>query len=367
MVKSCHILYFSHVPWAWIKQRPHFIFERLSEVYDSKYIGAMNYKKKNAQGSRLENLSIRHFLRVPNRLRATSKIVRFIDFLICFMQFQWLILFYRPKLIWVTSPEVSRYLTNTQLKRCVFDYMDLYDELQPTNILRRETRQEINRLLGLAKIIFASSKKLYHDAIERNPNVFIINNAVSDEFINRLIISGCDHKINTSSKKIVYVGTLSHWFDLELIKKTALSLGQDFQIDLYGPSEIDLSRLPQNITYHGIIPHDDVYEVILGADICIMPFKVNKLIEAVDPVKIYEYISLGKPIICPKYDELIKFERYLQLYANESEFLVAVRNIVDDAAYGKTFRTNLGFAQENCWSARICEMLDVIQSVGQDY
>ena len=42
-----------------------------------------------------------------------------------------------------------------------------------------------------------------------------------------------------------------------------------------------------------------------------MPFKLNDIIRDVDPVKLYEYISMGKPVISVYYKEVNQFRDFV--------------------------------------------------------
>ena len=48
-------------------------------------------------------------------------------------------------------------------------------------------------------------------------------------------------------------------------------------------------------------------------DACLIPFKVNSITEATDPVKMYEYLSAGKPVVSVALSELEPFREYLYL------------------------------------------------------
>ncbi len=49
--------------------------------------------------------------------------------------------------------------------------------------------------------------------------------------------------------------------------------------------------------FYGPIDDDKLYKNVQNFDCLIMPFKLNKLIFSVDPVKLYEYINYNKPIV----------------------------------------------------------------------
>ena len=52
----------------------------------------------------------------------------------------------------------------------------------------------------------------------------------------------------------------------------------------------------RRIHWKGVIEHNKLWENVKEMDALIMPFKVNDIIRDVDPVKLYEYISMGKKL-----------------------------------------------------------------------
>jgi len=47
-------------------------------------------------------------------------------------------------------------------------------------------------------------------------------------------------------------------------------------------------------------PYKDIPDYINAADVCILPAEVNETMRYIVPIKIYEYMALGKPIICTR-------------------------------------------------------------------
>ena len=92
---------------------------------------------------------------------------------------------------------------------------------------------------------------------------------------------------------LAYVGTISHWFDFDILLKS-LKIFKNIEYRLIGP--VSGVTIPENerIKYVGSVDHKDIYSNIKDADALIMPFKLNDIVEAVDPVKLYEYINFNK-------------------------------------------------------------------------
>ena len=68
-----------------------------------------------------------------------------------------------------------------------------------------------------------------------------------------------------------------------------------FHIIGYGePSGL---KLPENVQFWGRVEHRDLPAYARFWDVAMIPFREGRLTEAVDPIKLYEYLHLGLPVV----------------------------------------------------------------------
>ena len=72
--------------------------------------------------------------------------------------------------------------------------------------------------------------------------------------------------------------------------------------------------------FMGTVEHNKLYSAVKDSTALIMPFKVNKIIESVDPVKLYEYINFNKNILTIKYNEINRFDKFVYFYSDYTEY-----------------------------------------------
>ena len=118
-----------------------------------------------------------------------------------------------------------------------------------------------------------------------------------------------------------------------------------------GPKEVNIP-VNDRIVYIEPIDHIYVKDVLNKSDILVMPFHINRLIEAVDPVKMYEYISSAKPIIAIAYNEMSKFKEYVNLYKTTDDYCQAIDDILKNINPINVERLN-AFIKENTWRNRV--------------
>ena len=107
----------------------------------------------------------------------------------------------------------------------------------------------------------------------------------------------------------------------------------DISIVLLGPVNSKVNRYVDglknlhNIFILGKKSYFTLPNYIKAFDICLIPFKLNKLTKSVDPVKLYEYLAAGKNVVSTKLPEIIQYEDIIYIAKGEDEFI----NMVDSA------------------------------------
>ncbi len=96
-----------------------------------------------------------------------------------------------------------------------------------------------------------------------------------------------------------YFGYLSDaWFDWNLVVKAAeLRPGWRCYLIGYGEDARHLDDLPPNVVFLGKMPQRDLARYAANWDVAIVPFKESELAAGADPIKIYEYLAMGLPVV----------------------------------------------------------------------
>ena len=115
------------------------------------------------------------------------------------------------------------------------------------------------------------------------------------------------------------------------------------------------------INYEGIVEHSKLYMFIQDYDCLIIPFIVNEIIKAVDPVKLYEYIAFGKCIISVYYEELEFFKEFVYFYTTHEEYHNLIEDLMQKGFPPKyNIRQQKKFLIENSWEERYKQILEAI-------
>lgn len=110
-------------------------------------------------------------------------------------------------------------------------------------------------------------------------------------------LEGAPARARSGPPVIGYFGHLTPaWFDWELIAETARA-HPEWTFDIIGHGAPDALDLPANVSVPGPVPHEALEERTRAWHVGIVPFRPGRLTQAVDPIKLYEYLALGLPAV----------------------------------------------------------------------
>ncbi len=153
---------------------------------------------------------------------------------------------------------------------------------------------------------------------------------------------------------IGYYGSISEWFDFDLVEYAARRR-PDWSFVLVGSSDHggtfgSLTKLP-NVHFLGEKPYAELPQYLYWFDVCTIPFRLTKLIEATNPVKFYEYISSGKPVVSVMLPELTRHSDCLYLAKDRREFVDQLSLAVAERPEDHRAR-RIELARQNTWDNR---------------
>jgi glycosyltransferase involved in cell wall biosynthesis len=128
--------------------------------------------------------------------------------------------------------------------------------------------------------------------------------------------------IRSFAKPVIgYIGGLHRHIDFDLIVKMA-NLQPDWTWVFVGPFQAPVEALQgcANIHLLGPKPHSLLVRYLRSFDVCIVPYLKTVYTETVVPVKINEYLAVGKPVVSTNLPTVSEFnERHQILIATENE------------------------------------------------
>jgi len=209
-----------------------------------------------------------------------------------------------------------------------------------------------NHLLRSADLVVASSQTLFDKVAPLARQALMIRNAVDYPHFAAVPET---HRASSASLTVGYYGAIADWFDSDLMAALAKSrpnwrlvlIGSTFSADI-GPLEAC-----QNIVLTGEKPYAELPLLIADWDCCVIPFKRLPLTEATNPVKVYEMLAAGKPVVAVSLPELrpIAAAGHIALADTSTAFAREIEQAVaENDSERQTARRR--YAAENTWAIR---------------
>lgn len=251
-------------------------------------------------------------------------------------------------LLVIGKPSVLALTVLKRLKGC----MSLYDAMDDfpafyTGISRVAMRWREAKLVSHVDGIWASSSVIKHRWSRIGANVQLVQNGLDAATIP--MFTG---RHEPTSKKILgYVGSVATWFDWDWVIALA-KVRSDDVVRLIGPvSCLIPTGLPNNIEMLPACSHQMAIEAMQKFDVGLIPFKNNILTASVDPIKYYEYRTIGLPIISTCFGEMAF--RFDEAGTFISQGLQDIAGLVEKALqYSATNDSIQKFRDVNTWDYR---------------
>jgi glycosyltransferase involved in cell wall biosynthesis len=168
---------------------------------------------------------------------------------------------------------------------------------------------------------------------------------------------------------IGYIGAIRDWLDTELIELIA-TRRKDWNIVLIGNvgdgnnAGIERLRKLSNVHFLGEKIYHDLPKFIYHLDVCLIPFRKTPLIDATNPVKFYEYLASGKPVVSTTMNDLLPYNRLCYLAENHEDFLKKIEIALNEKD-PQLAKDRVDFAKENTWKNRMDVLYPYIESLNK--
>ena len=179
-----------------------------------------------------------------------------------------------------------------------------------------------------------------------------------------------DHDLNQIGRLarplIGYVGGLHRYVDIDLIVSMARAR-PEWSWVFIGPFQISVERLlnEPNIHLLGSKPHNQLVSFIRAFDVCIVPYVKSIYTNTVVPVKVNEYLAVGKPVVATNLPTIHEFnERHNVLITTENRAEPFLKGI-DDALQWPTDDESIARRRQVAalcdWNLQLIAMSDLIE------
>ena len=251
---------------------------------------------------------------------------------------------------------IAQQIPNSQL---VYDCMDHHEGFENTG---KEVIDLERALFGAADLTVTTSGFLDDIVATHTARREIIRNAGEYEYFSK---RPADVYKDAKGRKIIgYYGAIAEWFDIELIRLLARRFS-DCLIMLVGADTVNAKaqlKLP-NVIFVGEVPYQKLTHYLYAFDVCLLPFKVIPLILATNPVKVYEYLGAGKPVVAVDVPEIKQFGNLVRVGVDHSDFVKKVEAVLTEPVTETAVAARKAFAEQQTWHHRARDLTRALNNL----
>ncbi len=263
----------------------------------------------------------------------------------------------RPVQIWSFAPDVD-YLCGQFGEECVVYYC--VDEFSAFSGYDRDAILAAERrLAGRADLVITTSQALHDSKRSLNRHVEQVTHGVDyDHFAGALSddVKVPDDLAGLPRPILGFWGLIHDWVDLELLA-TLAHARPAWSIVLIGAAAVDLSTLSAlpNVHCLGRRAYGDLPAYARGFDVGLIPFRLNDLTRAVNPIKLREYLAAGLPVVSTALSEVRRYADWVHVAEDAEQFVAACDTAVRQADPHRAAARRAAMRSET-WQSKVEEI-----------
>jgi glycosyltransferase involved in cell wall biosynthesis len=251
----------------------------------------------------------------------------------------------------------------------VYDCVDDYAEQAVGTRGRAHVAAADRRAAADARLVFATTRALARRHSPSNPKTFHVGNVADFAHFARAVDQrlGPPQLASLPRPVLGFAGNIAaNKVDVTLLGRLADN-DRSRSILIAGPVDPSLEREVQaltrreNVTWIGPVPYAEIPAVVSVFDVGVIPYLENSYTRNVFPLKLFEYLAAGKPVLATGLPELAGMEPDVRLVRDGEEVEAALADLLTRRAAPDVERRQ-AIAARNTWDTRTERLLSLIEA-----
>lgn len=278
--------------------------------------------------------------------------------------------------LWLVQPLWIQARASLRAERVILDLVDDVTAYEARAHSRATMSRCVDAALDAADLIVTTTRPLAESARTRNQRarVEVIGNGVRESWIDRPAGVVPRDLAALPRPWIGFAGAIFTYLDYEILAAVASAFPEASLVLLGAVHDTaraqELARA-RNVHLLGARPQQEVPEYLAAFDVCLSPFKAGAVRRAVNPLKIYEYLAAGRPVVSTPLESLRDepIAREIRFAEAASDYVAAVRAVLaEEAGEGSEARADARRAavRPYTWEAlsqRVESILDEMETI----
>jgi glycosyltransferase involved in cell wall biosynthesis len=274
---------------------------------------------------------------------------------------------------WTYNPKTHELIDLSRFDRVVFHCVDEIKAQPDMPVAELEAAER--ELVTEADICFVTSQHLLETRRQWNRNTFYFSNVADFSHFQSSIGDRVEVPRDLAlipRPRIGFIGALSAYkVDFELLGKMAKS-HPEWSIVLIGKigegernTDVSKLRAYPNIHLLGPRAYGELPAYLKGFDVALLPCQINDYTKAMFPMKFFEYLAAGKPVVSTNLHALQEYRHVAHLAETRDSFIEGVAAALRGEA--AALNSRLEVAKEQTYEARTQKMLDLIYGRSEEH
>lgn len=326
-----NIVYPPTVEWSKLTQRPHHIMRKFAEDgWDAIYCDK-TLNPTTVIDSGIENLSV---CLNPTELehKFSEKGGSTLDVLYC------------------TWPKSYEWVDRLNPRFVIYDCVDHFDAWA----------QYEDDMVKRADVILTTATRLYSKLGKKHPRVFFVPNACERSHIaGEVEIQQIDlaqvfgGSFDPDKPVVGFVGFVGQWVNQKILRE----ISEEMNLVIVGTMS-NTYNLP-NALFAGHVPFDELPNWYASFDVGVTPFTFNETTFCADPIKTYEYLAAGLPVVSTGIPSAADKEPFVQT-SNWEDFIESIYDVIDKKKDHEHMKAQEEWCRANTWDNRYDTIREIL-------
>jgi glycosyltransferase involved in cell wall biosynthesis len=228
------------------------------------------------------------------------------------------------------------------------------------------------RCCRAADVVVTSSHELFERCRRFNPRTYLVMHGVDHEHFAKALAFPPRPADLPAGRVVGFFGLISEWVDQELVARLARELrggaGQAAEVVLIGAADVPAQRLAAepNVRLLGPRPFRDLPAYAARFEVGIIPFVVNDLTRAVNPIKLREMMAAGVPVVATALPEVARYAEAagggVEVACDADEFTARVKRRLEWPLAAAARRALSDSVRGETWEEKVREILEIVEA-----